>query len=107
MRGAGCTYNDIVDRDLDAKVARTADRPLAAGTVSLKAAWIFLIAQSLVGFLVLIRLAVTRTELTEMLSLVVYGMALIGLAHVNAGDTFGFGRRWKESPVVQDYPILR
>jgi 4-hydroxybenzoate polyprenyltransferase len=56
MRGAGCTYNDIVDRDLDAKVARTADRPLAAGTVSLKSAWAFLIAQCLVGLLVLIQL---------------------------------------------------
>jgi 4-hydroxybenzoate polyprenyltransferase len=56
MRGAGCTYNDIVDRDLDAKVARTADRPLAAGTVSLKRAWVFLIAQCLAGLLVLIQL---------------------------------------------------
>lgn len=56
MRGAGCTYNDIVDRDLDAQVARTADRPLAAGTVSLRQAWIFLVAQSLVGLLVLIQL---------------------------------------------------
>lgn len=56
MRGAGCTYNDIIDRDLDAKVARTADRPLAAGTVSVKAAWGFLIAQCGVGLLVLVQL---------------------------------------------------
>lgn len=56
MRGAGCTYNDIIDRDIDAKVARTADRPLAAGTVSLKQAWAFLVAQCLVGLLVLIQL---------------------------------------------------
>ena len=56
MRGAGCTYNDIVDRDLDAQVARTANRPLVAGTVSLKRAWVFLVAQSLVGLLVLIQL---------------------------------------------------
>src|SRR3954447_12664605 len=34
MRGAGCTYNDIVDRDFDARVARTADRPLPSGAVS-------------------------------------------------------------------------
>src|SRR3546814_20886441 len=38
MRGAGCVYNDIVDRDLDAKVERTRSRPLASGAVSLKAA---------------------------------------------------------------------
>ncbi|MBR9826871.1 MAG: 4-hydroxybenzoate octaprenyltransferase [Alphaproteobacteria bacterium] len=56
MRGAGCTYNDIIDRDLDAQVARTADRPLAAGTVSLKQAWAFLGAQGLVGLIVLIQL---------------------------------------------------
>ena len=56
MRGAGCTYNDIIDRDLDAQVARTADRPLAAGTVSLKQAWAFLGAQGLVGLGVLVQL---------------------------------------------------
>jgi len=56
MRGAGCTYNDIVDRDLDAQVARTADRPLAAGTVTLRAAWIFLLAQCAVGLGVLLAL---------------------------------------------------
>ncbi|WP_291844887.1 4-hydroxybenzoate octaprenyltransferase [Maricaulis sp.] len=56
MRGAGCTYNDIVDRDLDARVARTADRPLAAGTVTLKQAWAFLAAQALVGLIVLVQL---------------------------------------------------
>ena len=53
MRGAGCTFNDIVDRDIDVKVARTASRPLAAGTVSLKGALAFLILQCLIGALVL------------------------------------------------------
>ena len=56
MRGAGCTYNDIVDRDLDAKVARTALRPIASGAVSVKTAWAFLLLQCLVGLLVLILL---------------------------------------------------
>ena len=56
MRGAGCTYNDIIDRDLDARVARTADRPLAAGTVTLKQAWAFLGLQSLIGLVVLVQL---------------------------------------------------
>ncbi len=53
MRGAGCTYNDIVDRDLDAKVERTALRPLPAGTVSVKQAWVWLVVQCLVGLSVL------------------------------------------------------
>ena len=53
MRGAGCTYNDIVDRELDKQVARTALRPLAAGTISVKSAWVWLALQCLVGLAVL------------------------------------------------------
>jgi 4-hydroxybenzoate polyprenyltransferase len=56
MRGAGCVYNDIVDRDLDASVARTRDRPLASGAVSATAAWIWLIALCLIGLVVLLQL---------------------------------------------------
>ena len=56
MRGAGCTYNDIVDRDIDAQVARTAGRPLPAGQIGLKGAWAWLGVQLLVGLLVLLAL---------------------------------------------------
>ncbi|MBO9669979.1 MAG: 4-hydroxybenzoate octaprenyltransferase [Sphingobium sp.] len=56
MRGAGCVYNDIVDRDLDAQVARTASRPIASGAVSLRAAWTWLVVLSLVGLIVLLQL---------------------------------------------------
>ena len=56
MRGAGCVYNDIVDRDLDRRVARTRDRPLASGLVSLRAAWILLVALCLVGLAVMVQL---------------------------------------------------
>lgn len=56
MRGAGCVYNDIVDRDLDRQVARTASRPLASGAVSRKAAWLWLILLALVGLIVLLQL---------------------------------------------------
>jgi 4-hydroxybenzoate polyprenyltransferase len=56
MRGAGCVYNDIIDRDLDAQVARTASRPLASGAVSRKAAWVWLIILALVGLIVLFQL---------------------------------------------------
>ena len=54
MRGTGCTYNDIVDQDLDAQVERTALRPLPAGTVTTKQAWIWLFAQCAVGLIVLL-----------------------------------------------------
>jgi 4-hydroxybenzoate polyprenyltransferase len=56
MRGAGCTYNDILDRDIDAQVERTRLRPLPSGAVSLKAAWAWLLAQCLVGLIVLLSL---------------------------------------------------
>ena len=56
MRGAGCVFNDIVDRDLDAKVARTASRPLPSGLVSVSAAWGWLIALCLIGLVVLLQL---------------------------------------------------
>ena len=46
MRGAGCTYNDIVDRDIDARVARTRGRPIPSGAVSVKQAWLFLVGLS-------------------------------------------------------------
>src|SRR3546814_2634308 len=49
MRGAGCTYNDIVDRDFDGRVERTRLRPIPSGAVSVRAAWAFLVAQCLVG----------------------------------------------------------
>jgi 4-hydroxybenzoate polyprenyltransferase len=54
MRGAGCTYNDIVDRDFDGRVARTADRPIPSGAVSVKGAVAYLIFQCLVGFIILL-----------------------------------------------------
>lgn len=56
MRGAGCVFNDIVDRDLDRKVARTAARPLASGTMTLRTAWLWLVALCLVGLIVLLQL---------------------------------------------------
>ncbi|HET7714526.1 MAG TPA: 4-hydroxybenzoate octaprenyltransferase [Bauldia sp.] len=55
MRGAGCTYNDIVDREIDAKVARTRARPIPSGQVSVRNAKIFLLAQALIGLIVLLQ----------------------------------------------------
>jgi 4-hydroxybenzoate polyprenyltransferase len=55
MRGAGCTWNDITDRDLDARVERTRSRPIPAGQVSVPQAFVFLVAQALIGFLVLLQ----------------------------------------------------
>ncbi len=56
MRGAGCTYNDIVDRDYDASVARTAARPIPSGQVSVAQAWAFLGVLCLAGLAILVQL---------------------------------------------------
>ena len=55
MRGAGCTWNDITDRDLDAKVERTRSRPIPAGQVTVTQAAVFMLLQALIGLLVLLQ----------------------------------------------------
>jgi 4-hydroxybenzoate polyprenyltransferase len=55
MRGAGCTFNDIVDTDIDMKVARTRSRPIPSGQVTKKQALAFLVIQGLVGLAILIQ----------------------------------------------------
>jgi 4-hydroxybenzoate polyprenyltransferase len=55
MRGAGCTYNDIVDRDIDAGVARTRSRPIPSGQVTVKAAAVFMVLLCLIGLVVLLQ----------------------------------------------------
>ncbi|MEJ6392797.1 4-hydroxybenzoate octaprenyltransferase [Gymnodinialimonas sp. 2305UL16-5] len=56
MRGAGCTWNDITDRDFDGAVARTASRPIPSGQVSVKGAMIWLVLQALMAFGILLTL---------------------------------------------------
>ncbi|MEM7172146.1 MAG: 4-hydroxybenzoate octaprenyltransferase [Pseudomonadota bacterium] len=70
MRGAGCTYNDLVDRDIDIRVARTATRPIPAGQISPKKAAAFLAGQLLIGLAVLVQLNATAIWL---------GVASLGL----------------------------
>ena len=74
MRGAGCTWNDITDRDLDAQVERTRSRPIPAGQVSVKQAAVFLVFQALIGLTVLLqfnRFAV-MTGIASLLIVAVY-----------------------------------
>jgi len=56
MRGAGCTWNDITDRDFDARVARTRSRPIPSGQVTVRQAALFMVAQALVGLAILLTL---------------------------------------------------
>jgi 4-hydroxybenzoate polyprenyltransferase len=54
MRGAGCTWNDVTDREFDAKVARTRTRPIPSGQVSVHQALLFMVAQMLAGLAILL-----------------------------------------------------
>jgi len=70
MRGAGCTWNDLVDRDLDGKVERTRSRPIPSGQVTAKQAAVFMVAQALIGLAVLLQFN-RFTILTGLASLLV------------------------------------
>jgi 4-hydroxybenzoate polyprenyltransferase len=74
MRGAGCTYNDLVDQDIDDKVARTRSRPLPSGRVTRKQAWIFLALQLLVGLVILLQFNATTIALgfASVITIVIY-----------------------------------
>ncbi len=74
MRGAGCTWNDLVDRDLDGLVERTRSRPIPSKQVTIAQATAFMLAQALVGFLVLIQFNrfTVLTGLASLLVVVIY-----------------------------------
>ena len=63
MRAAGCAFNDIVDRDIDRRVARTAARPVASGAISRRGAAVFLVALSLAALLILLTMRAMAIEL--------------------------------------------
>ncbi len=68
MRGAGCSFNDFVDRDIDALVARTAGRPIPAGLVTAKQALIWTIVQCFVGLIILLILP-TAAQIVALLAI--------------------------------------
>jgi 4-hydroxybenzoate polyprenyltransferase len=73
MRGAGCTWNDLTDRDIDAAVARTRSRPLPSGQVTPRAAAAWMVGQALAAFLVLI------TFPTDAVALGIGSLALVAV----------------------------
>ena len=74
MRGAGCTYNDLVDENIDNKVARTRSRPLPSGRVTRFQAKVFLFLQLLVGLIVLLQFNYTTILLgcLSVVTIIVY-----------------------------------
>jgi 4-hydroxybenzoate polyprenyltransferase len=95
MRGAGCTWNDIADRNLDALVERTRSRPIPAGQVSVLQASVFLVVQALIGLAVLVqfnRFAIL-TGIASLAIVVVYPFMkrIIFLPQVVLGLAFSWG----------------
>lgn len=74
MRGAGCTYNDLVDQDIDHKVTRTRSRPLPSGRVTRKQAWLFLALQLIIGLIVLLQFNATTiiAGLVSVATIIIY-----------------------------------
>ena len=70
MRAAGCVWNDIIDRDFDARVARTRDRPIASGRISVRQGLVFMVGLALIGLAVLLTMGTTA---------IVVGMASLAL----------------------------
>ena len=95
MRSAGCVINDLWDRDLDRAVARTRDRPLASGQVSVKTAMVFLGVLAVIGVLVLIQLPLTAIlmGLASLPLIVIYPLAkrFTGLPQIVLALTFSWG----------------
>lgn len=77
MRGAGCTWNDISDRDLDAQVARTRSRPIPSGQVSVRQAAVWMIVQALLALCILLTFnrAAIALGVLSLLPLAIYPFA--------------------------------
>ena len=94
MRGAGCTYNDLVDAKIDAMVERTASRPIPSGRVTRKKAFIFMVLQALVGLFCLISLAgIVSPAINEF-------AFILGVASLAIVAAYPFAKR------VTDWPQL-
>jgi 4-hydroxybenzoate polyprenyltransferase len=95
MRGAGCVVNDMWDRDLDRRVARTIGRPLASGAVSLRGAWLFLAALCTPSLLILLALHPLAQALgvASLLLVALYPLAkrVTWWPQLMLGFTFGWG----------------
>ena len=95
MRAAGCAYNDLVDRDIDALVERTAGRPIPSGQISPASAVIFIIACALVGLAVLLRMNTFTVQLAiaSVLIVLIYPFAkrIISYPQLVLGLVFMWG----------------
>lgn len=109
MRGAGCTWNDILDRDIDARVERTRQRPLPAGQVTLRGAFVFLALQLLAGLLVLVCLPpfAIAVALSSLGVVVIYPLMkrVIWIPQLVLGLAFSWGTLMGFAAVLEGLPL--
>ncbi len=109
MRGAGCVINDLWDRDLDSRVARTRGRPIASGAISVNRALLFLGALMGIGFLILMQMNRTTIALglVSVLFIVAYPLAkrVTDWPQAVLGLTFNFGALMGWSAMTGDVPL--
>ncbi len=95
MRGAGSTWNDILDRKIDAQVERTKSRPIPSGQVSAKAAFVFAVVLSFVGLAVLLQMNrfAIATGAASLLIVAIYPLAkrVISMPQLVLGLAFSWG----------------
>ncbi len=110
MRSAGCIINDIIDRDLDRKVERTKDRPLASGQISLKGAIIFLIVLLAISLALLLQLNEMTIKLgfVSVIPVIAYPFMkrLIRAPQVFLGLTFNFGALMGYTAIVGELTLV-
>lgn len=112
MRAAGCVVNDLWDRKLDAKVERTAQRPLASGDVSVKSALVFLCILLLIGLLILSRLSIVAILLGFLVAPLIAAYPLMKRwtwwPQAFLGITFNFGALmgWAAVTGILELPAL-
>ncbi|WAC28014.1 4-hydroxybenzoate octaprenyltransferase [Ancylobacter sp. SL191] len=108
MRGAGCTWNDILDRDIDGRVERTRGRPLPSGQVTLAGAFAFLVLQALVGLVVLLclpRFAIL-VALSSLGVVAIYPLMkrVIWIPQLVLGLAFSWGALMGFAALIEDLP---
>ena len=108
MRAAGCAWNDLVDKDLDAKVKRTKNRPLAANRLSIFCAIIFIIFNSLIGIIVLMFLPKIAIFIAlgsiPLIILYPYMKRITWWPQLWLGLTFNWGLFVGWSSITKEYP---
>ena len=112
MRGAGCTYNDIVDREFDAQVARTAMRPIPSGQVDVIAAAVWMGVQASIGFVILLQfnwltVAIGAASLV-LVAIYPFMKRVTWWPQVFLGLAFNWGAiiGWTAATGTLDWPIL-